>query len=96
MKFQQVKKIKHFVLTYNNIFCIIRIMNKFINHSKIISLWPTVGEFANDIGEKETTCRGWKLRDSIPSKYWQKIIDAAKPRDFEEKITITILMAQSI
>ncbi|WP_339862307.1 hypothetical protein [Paremcibacter congregatus] len=66
-------------------------MSKFNKHSEIISLWPSVGEFAADIGEKESTCRGWKLRNSIPAKYWQKIIVAAEGRGFETKITFESL-----
>lgn len=67
-------------------------MEKFIKHSEIIALWPSVGEFAKDIGQKETTCRGWKLRDSIPVKYWDKVINAAKHREFETEITFEVLI----
>lgn len=67
-------------------------MSNIIRHSEIISLWPSVGEFANDVGQKETTCRGWKLRDSIPAKYWQEIIVAAQNRKFNKNITFETLV----
>lgn len=71
-------------------------MEKHIKHSEIIALWPSVGEFAKDVGQKETTCRGWKLRNSIPVKYWRKIVDSAKRKGFEKEITFEILIYQNI
>lgn len=69
-------------------------MEKHIKHSEIISLWPSVGEFARNIGQKETTCRGWKSRNSIPVKYWQAIIDIAEFKKFKEKITVETFVNQ--
>ena len=35
---------------------------------------------ASDIGELGVTVRQWRNRGSIPPRYWQKIIDAARKR----------------
>ena len=49
----------------------------------IIGLWPSVSEFARDLGLKRATHGGvMKLRHSIPVSYWPRLIDAAKSRGF--------------
>lgn len=71
-------------------------MNNVIKHSQIISLWPSVGQFAQDIKQKESTCRGWKLRNSIPAKYWQEIVKAASNRGFENIVTFETLVKSAV
>lgn len=52
-------------------------------HRDIIEKWPTVGEFAADIGVSENTARAMKRRNSIRGIYWHDIVAAAKRRGFE-------------
>lgn len=47
----------------------------------VIGLWPSVKEFAGDIGITPLLARQMRNRDSISAKYWQRIIDAADERD---------------
>ena len=50
----------------------------------IIGLWPSVSEFARDLGlKRETHGSVMKSRHSIPVAYWTKLIDAAKARGFD-------------
>lgn len=58
--------------------CIMAAMN--LNHSDIIKLWPTLADFAADMGVKRNTARGWKRRNSIPWKYWPVLIETARER----------------
>lgn len=46
----------------------------------IYEVWPTAEAMAADIGENGVTVRQWRRRNSIPPKYWQRIIDAAKSK----------------
>lgn len=58
--------------------CIMTAMN--LNHSDIIKLWPTLADFAADMGVKRNTARGWKRRNSIPDKYWTDLVERARER----------------
>lgn len=51
-----------------------------MNHSDIINLWPTLMEFASDMGVDWQKARGWKRRNSIPTKYWPGLIESARKR----------------
>ena len=51
-----------------------------LNHSDIIKLWPTLADFAADMGVKRNTARGWKRRNSIPDKYWTDLVEKARER----------------
>lgn len=46
----------------------------------VIALWPTAAEFGRDIGIHEVSARAMKQRNSIPSKYWEKVIQSAENR----------------
>lgn len=54
--------------------------NKIASFREVIGLWPSLGEFAQDIGVVENTAKLMRFRDSIHSKYWVKIVDSAKTR----------------
>jgi hypothetical protein len=45
-----------------------------------MNLWPTVAEFARDIGIKPTHAQTMRVRGSIPVEYWPNILAAAKAR----------------
>lgn len=46
----------------------------------VIFLWPTAAEFGRDLGIGEVSARAMKNRNSIPSKYWDKVVKAAHER----------------
>lgn len=46
----------------------------------IISMWPSVKEFADDIGVPRTHAHTMKARRSIPVRYWPAVVAAAKKR----------------
>lgn len=58
--------------------CIMALMQ--LNHSDIINFWPTLADFAADMGVKRHTARGWKRRNSIPAEYWPELIEKARER----------------
>ena len=47
----------------------------------LISLWPTLGDFAEDIGVPVRTAAQMKWRNSLHSKYWKAACDGAARRN---------------
>ena len=54
----------------------------------LIKNWPTVAEFAIDIGVKPSTGRAMWLRNSVAVAHWEAVIKAAKKRG------VSVTMAQ--
>ena len=52
------------------------------------------GVVANDLGVTYGTVRSWCSLDSIPSRYWLDIVDAAEARDIKG-ITLESLAAHA-
>lgn len=50
-------------------------------HNDIIDMWPSFSEFEHDSGACYMTVRQWITRNSIPSKYWTRVVVAAHDRD---------------
>jgi hypothetical protein len=49
----------------------------------LIALWPSIEDFCADLnGLPIATARAWARRDSIPSGWWLRIVDAARVRGF--------------
>lgn len=48
--------------------------------AQIVDLWPSLRVLADDAGVGYETTRQWRLRNSIPAKYWQQLVAAAKMR----------------
>lgn len=48
----------------------------------IIELWPSIGDFADDIGVKYVTAQVMKHRDSIDADHWVAVVEAAKRRGY--------------
>jgi hypothetical protein len=67
-----------FIIAIADTVCIMRPMQ--LNHSQIIDLWPSLDEFAEDMGVKMRTAQGWKRRNSIPWHYWPRLIACALVR----------------
>jgi hypothetical protein len=45
--------------------------------SDVCDLWPSLGEFAADLGVSIALVRVWRHRKSIPAEYWSGIEAAA-------------------
>jgi hypothetical protein len=56
----------------------------------VINLWPSLGEFAEDIGVNYVTAQVMKHRDSINSRHWLNVVKAAEARGFEQ-VTVELL-----
>jgi len=54
-----------------------------MSHRNQIDKWPTLAEFAEDIGVSENTAKQMRTRDSVRHDYWQCMVDAAKRREIE-------------
>lgn len=56
-----------------------------MNHRDIIGLWPSIAEFARDLGLSSpfVTAYAWHRRGSIPHEYWSAVITSAKDRKFK-------------
>jgi hypothetical protein len=55
--------------------------------SDILKAWPSLAEFARDLGVPYQTAAAWKVRESIARKYWLAIVDAAQRRGHFEITT---------
>lgn len=49
-------------------------------HSQIINLWPSLSDFAGDLGQGTETVRHWANRNRIPAWHWPKVAEAARKR----------------
>jgi hypothetical protein len=54
-----------------------------MTHSDIINLWPSLSEFAGDIGVEYGTAKAMRRRSSIPVEYWPKVIGKAAERSID-------------
>lgn len=54
-----------------------------MTHSEIISLWPSLSDFADDLGIQYGTAKAMRRRDSIPPEYWIAVTDKAKERGLD-------------
>lgn len=48
--------------------------------SDLISRWPSIGAYADDMGLKYVTAQMQRYRDSIPATYWPAVVKVAKKR----------------
>lgn len=54
-----------------------------MTHADIISAWPRIADFASDIGVTDSHARVMKLRNSIPTSYWDAALEGARKRAIE-------------
>lgn len=52
----------------------------FQSHRDIIDAWPTLQDYAADLGVRFNTARGMRQRSSIHWRYWDDVAEAAKRR----------------
>lgn len=50
---------------------------------QVIALWPTVPDFARDIGITPKHAQTMRARESIPPGYWLDVVRAATERGFK-------------
>lgn len=61
-----------------------------MSFKEIISRWPSLAAFAEDIGVPEKTAAQIKWRDSVASKYWKAMVDGAARREISG-VTLEVL-----
>lgn len=54
-----------------------------MTHSDLINLWPTLADFADDIGVPYMTAKGMRRRGSVPGGYWIAMECAARRRGID-------------
>lgn len=63
--------------------------------SALIAHWPTIAEFAADIGCGYEAARQMRMRGSISAKHWQNVVVAAAKRGVHG-VTFEWLAAQRV
>jgi hypothetical protein len=53
------------------------------SHKEIMAKWPSLDEFAADLGIKFLTAKQMRYRDSIGSHHWRDLVAAAERRGFD-------------
>lgn len=53
------------------------------NISTLIDRWPSIAEFAGDVGCSYEAARQMRRRNSIPSAYWLRAVEAATARGID-------------
>lgn len=51
-----------------------------MTHQNQIDLWPSLADFASDIGVAYGTAKAMRRRSSIPPKYWETMVAKADDR----------------
>ena len=54
-----------------------------MTHSEIISLWPSLADFACDLSIPYGTAKAMRRRDSIPPQYWNAVVLGASERSID-------------
>lgn len=53
-----------------------------VSISDVIDAWPTIGDFAADVGCGYEAARQMRRRASIPAGYWLRVTEAAERRGY--------------
>lgn len=54
-----------------------------MEHAQIISLWPNLSDFADDIGVSENTAKQMRTRNRVNARYWPAMVAGAQARGIE-------------
>ena len=54
-----------------------------MTHRPLIDRWPTLSDFAGDIGVSYNTAKAMRRRKKVPSEYWLAAVAAADSREIE-------------
>lgn len=52
-----------------------------MTHADLINLWPSLSDFAADLGIEYGTAKAMRRRSSIPSEYWLTMVRTAETRE---------------
>ncbi|WP_117395638.1 hypothetical protein [Maritalea myrionectae] len=55
-----------------------------MTHASLIDNWPSLSEFAADIGIKYGTAKAMRRRGAIPANRWAAVVSAAEERGYEQ------------
>jgi len=55
-------------------------INPPLSFRDVIARWPTTRAFARDAGCSPTLVRQWRHRNSVPARYWPRIVEGAARR----------------
>lgn len=54
-----------------------------MKHADIITKWPSLNDFAADIGVEYGTAKAMRQRSSIPPRYWVTVVTKAYERTID-------------
>ncbi|TPL30206.1 hypothetical protein [Mesorhizobium sp. B2-4-7] len=54
-----------------------------MNHADIINRWPSLGDFADDLGVSYDAAKAMRRRNSIPGEYWEDVVAKAAGRSLD-------------
>lgn len=57
---------------------------RYADHLSIIEAWPSLTDFAEDIGVSYNTAKHIRRRGRIPADYWTRLVEASKRRGIAE------------
>lgn len=59
----------------------------------LLGQWPSLEALAHDVGATTHRVSKWRIRDRVPSEYWQALLEGAERRGIP--VTPEILIALS-
>ena len=62
------------------------------NMSELIDVWGRK-ELANDLDVPKERVRGWRRHDTLPQKYWKRLLEKAPSRNIEISPDLLISLA---
>lgn len=54
-----------------------------MTHSEIINQWPSLSDFADDLGIAYGTAKAMRRRNRIPPEYWCRLVTRADERSLQ-------------
>jgi hypothetical protein len=63
-----------------------------MTHSELINLWPSLREFADDLGVLYGTAKAMRRRGKVPAEHWLRMVEAAKERGIDG-VSLEVLAA---
>lgn len=54
-----------------------------MSHKSLIDRWPSLGDFAEDIGTSYNTAKAMRRREKVPSEYWLAAVAGAEAREID-------------
>lgn len=63
-----------------------------MTHAHIINKWPSLSDFADDLGVQYGTAKAMRRRGSIPPEHWMTVVTKASEREIEG-VSLEVLAA---